>query len=67
MAIFKITVLLLLTFSFSYSNVEIKVKNKKVKNAQTTLIEIFSEHKISDVKLTLENINIPFYENRFKK
>ncbi len=66
MSILKVLLFTLLFFSFSHSNINIKVHNKKVKNAQTTLIEIFSEDKISDVKLTLNNVNIPFYENKFK-
>ncbi len=38
----------------------------RVKNAQTILLEIYGK-RISDVKLTFKNLNLPFYKNPFKK
>lgn len=67
MFFFKILVIISLFFSFSLANVKLTLHNNKVKIAQTLLLEIKSTEKISDVKLTLENLNIPFYVNKFKK
>lgn len=38
----------------------------RVKNAQTILLEIYGK-RISDVKLTFKDLNLPFYKNPFKK
>lgn len=37
-----------------------------IKNAQTLLLEVYGK-RISDVKLTFKNLNLPFYKNPFKK
>ncbi|PLY08979.1 MAG: M23 family peptidase [Arcobacter sp.] len=37
-----------------------------IKNAQTLLLEIYGK-RISDVKLTFKDLNLPFYKNPFRK
>jgi len=38
----------------------------RIKNAQTLLLEIYGK-RISDVKLTFKQMNLPFYKNPFRK
>jgi|TARA_R110002033_G_scaffold20278_5_gene51317 murein DD-endopeptidase MepM/ murein hydrolase activator NlpD len=48
-------------------NTPLQIKyEKNIANGQTLLIQIIHE-KITDPKLTLGNINLPFYKNPFKK
>lgn len=67
MNFFKINFIILIIVTFNYANViKPKILHNSVKNANTVLLELESK-TISDVKLTLENMNIPFYKNPFKE
>lgn len=67
MNLFKLLIILLLLQNISFGKIELTIHNKEIKTAQTLLLEIKSDSKITDVKLSLKNINIPFFENSFKE
>uniref|UniRef100_UPI00404802A6 M23 family metallopeptidase n=1 Tax=Aliarcobacter sp. TaxID=2321116 RepID=UPI00404802A6 len=58
--------LLLLLFILFVNTNAFEISHKKVKNANTVLLEI-TKKNIKDLKLTFDKQNINFYENPFKK
>ena len=63
----RIILLILFTVSFNYANIiKPTLYEKKIANAQTVLL-FMKANNISDVKLTLDMMHLPFYKNPFKK